>query len=357
MRNQKFSPHPRGRFYPSSCDSPPYPIGLHGEGVAFKRAAGELHRARIDIEHDLRHPLLQGSGPDANLEVRRFGRKRGDNMINKRILLAAMAAIEYGSVTAGAALAQAYPTRPIKIIVPFLAGGTVDIVARQIGQQLSALLGQPVVIDDGPGGGTTIALKAIATQEPDGYTLLLGSTGSLTINPILFKNIEFPGIRNLVRVGMIVTTTNLFAVHSALPVKSVGELVAYAKSNPGKLNHGASLGVPPHSSGGLVQGKDWHRHALCSLSKHSCGDPGFLRGQIQATSESISVMLPHIQAGAARPLVMTQLPRRLPELPDVPTLVKAGLSGYPDEAWMGLITLRARPRRSSGGSTPPSTKV
>ena len=154
-------------------------------------------------------------------------------MINKRFLLAAMAAIGLGSVTASAALAQAYPTRPIKVIVPFLAGGTVDIVARQIGQQLSALLGQPVVIDNRPGGGTTIALKAIATSEPDGYTLLLGSTGSLTINPILFKNIEFPGIRNLVPVGMIVTTTNLFAVHSALPVKSVGELGVWSRSVEG----------------------------------------------------------------------------------------------------------------------------
>ena len=205
-------------------------------------------------------------------------------MINKRILLAAMAAIGLGSVTASAALAQAYPTRPIKIIVPFLAGGTVDIVARQIGQQLSALLGQPVVIDNRPGGGTTIALKAIATSEPDGYTLLLGSTGSLTINPILFKNIEFPGIRNLVPVGMIVTTTNLFAVHSALPVKSVGELVAYAKSNPGKLNHGASLGVPPHLLGEFVRAKTGIDMPYVPYRSTAAAIPDFLSGQIQATS-------------------------------------------------------------------------
>src|SRR5215831_18600816 len=139
-------------------------------------------------------------------------------MIIARMLLAVMATIAHALLAAGAASAQAYPSRPIKIIVPFLAGGTVDIVARQIGQQLSTLLGQPVVIDNRPGGGTTIALKAVATSEPDGYTLLLGSTGSLTINPILFKNVDFPGIRNLVPIGMIVTTTNLFAVRSALPV-------------------------------------------------------------------------------------------------------------------------------------------
>jgi tripartite-type tricarboxylate transporter receptor subunit TctC len=257
-------------------------------------------------------------------------------MINKRVLLAATAAIGLGFVTAGAASAQSYPSRPIRIIVPFLAGGTVDIVARQIGQQLSGLLGQPVVIDNRPGGGTTIALKAVATSEPDGYTLLLGSTGSLTINPILFKNIDFPGIRNLVPIGMIVTTTNLFAVRSALPVKSIDELVAYAKSNPGKLNHGASLGVPPHLLGEFVRAKTGIEMPYVPYRSTAAAIPDFLSGQIQATSESSSVMLPHIQAGAARALVVAGT-KRLPELPDVPTLAEAGLSGFPDEVWMGLV--------------------
>src|SRR5690349_22876988 len=126
-------------------------------------------------------------------------------MINRRRLVAVVAANALSLVMAGSAAAQAYPNRPIKIIVPFLAGGTVDIVARQIGQQLSVLLGQPVIIDNRPGGGTSIALKTTANADPDGYTLLLGSTGSLTINPILFKNLDFPGIRNLVPIGMIVT--------------------------------------------------------------------------------------------------------------------------------------------------------
>lgn len=263
-------------------------------------------------------------------------------MITKRILLAMAATIALAFVTAGAASAEAYPSRPIRIIVPFLAGGTVDIVARQIGHQLSALLGQPVVIDNRPGGGTTIALKAVASSEPDGYTLLLGSTGSLTINPILFKKIEFPGIRNLVPIGMLVTTTNLFAVRSALPVKSIGELVAYAKSNPGKLNHGASLGVPPHLLGEFVRVKTGIDMPYVPYRSTAAAIPDFLAGQIQATSESSSVMLPHIQAGAARALVVAGS-KRLPELPDVPTLVEAGLSGYPDESWMGLVAPQGTP--------------
>src|SRR5262245_4869609 len=221
-------------------------------------------------------------------------------MINKRGLLAMTAAIGLGVITAGAASAHSYPSRPIRIIVPFLAGGTVDIVARQIGQQLSTLLGQPVVMDTRPGGGTTIALKAVAPSEPDGYTLLLGSTGSLTINPILFKNIDFPGIRNLVPIGMIVTTTNLFAVGSALPVKSIDELVAYAKSKPGKRTPGPSRGVAPPSLGEFISAKTAYEMPYVPYRSTAAAIPDFLSGQIQATSESSSVMLPHIQAGAAR---------------------------------------------------------
>jgi tripartite-type tricarboxylate transporter receptor subunit TctC len=263
-------------------------------------------------------------------------------MIIRRTLLAVVATIALGFVTTSAASAQAYPSRPIRIIVPFLAGGTVDIVARQIGQQLSTVLGQPVVIDNRPGGGTTIGLKAVATSDPDGYTLLLGSTGSLTINPILFKKVEFPGIRNLVPVGMLVTTTNLFAVRSALPVKSIDELVAYAKSNPGKVNHGASLGVPPHLLGEFIRAKTGIEMPYVPYRSTAAAIPDFLSGQIQATSESKSVMLPHIQAGAARALVVAGA-KRLSELPDVPTLVEAGLSGYPDESWMGLVAPAGTP--------------
>jgi tripartite-type tricarboxylate transporter receptor subunit TctC len=263
-------------------------------------------------------------------------------MIIRRMLLAVIATMTPALVAAGAASAQAYPSRPIRVIVPFLAGGTVDIVARQVGQQLSAVLGQPVVIDNRPGGGTTIGLKAVATSEPDGYTLLLGSTGSLTINPILFKKVEFPGIRNLVPIGMLVTTTNLFAVRSALPVKSIGELVAYAKSNPGKLNHGASLGAPPHLLGEFVRAKTGIEMPYVPYRSTAAAIPDFLSGQIQATCESSSVMLPHIQAGAARALVVAGA-RRLSELPDVPTLNEAGLSGYPDESWMGLVAPAGTP--------------
>ena len=125
-------------------------------------------------------------------------------------------------------------------------------------------------------------------------------------------------------------------------MKSIGQLVAYAKSNPGKLNHGASLGVPPHLLGEFVRAKTGIDMPYVPYRSTAAAIPDFLSGQIQATSESISVMLPHIQAGAARPLVVAGA-KRLPDLPDVPTLDEAGLSGYPDEAWMGLVAPAGTP--------------
>ncbi len=263
-------------------------------------------------------------------------------MIGRRSLLAAIPALGL-IVTTGAALAQSYPSRPIKIVVPFLAGGTLDTAARVIGQHIAAELGQPVVIDNRPGGGTTIALKAVATSEPDGYTLLLASTGSMVINPILYKKIEFPGLRDLVPIGLLSsTTTNLFAVRSALPVKSIADLVAYAKSNPGKLNHGAALGVPPHLLGEFIRAKTGIEMPYVPYRSTAAVIPDFLSGQIQATSETLSIMLPHIQSGAARALLVVAS-KRLPELPDVPTLEEAGLSGFPSEVWTGIVAPSGTP--------------
>ena len=278
-------------------------------------------------------------------------------MITKRILLAVVAAIGLGFVTASAASAQAYPSRPIRIIVPFLAGGTVDIVARQIGQQLSVLLGQPVVIDNRPGGGTTIALKAVATSEPDGYTLLLGSTGSLTINPILFKNIEFPGIRNLVPVGMIVTTTNLFAVRSALAGEVHRRTRRLREEQSRQAQSRRFAWRSAASVGRIRQGKDWHRHALCSLPQHGCGDSRF---PVRADSGHQREQLGHAAAypGRSRARVgggWYQAPARASRRADVARSRIERLSGRSVDG--ARRPWAARPRRSSSGSTAPSTKL
>ena len=236
----------------------------------------------------------------------------------------------------GAALAQPYPNRPIKLIVPFPAGGTVDIVGRQAAQQLSTALGQTVVVENRPGAGTTIGLKAVATAEPDGYTLLLGSTASLAINPALYKTIDFSPVRNLAPVGMLVTLANLLGAATTVPVNNVKELIAYAKANPGKLTFGASLGAPPHLLGEFFRARAGLDIPFIPYRGTALALPDFLAGQIQLTAEGVTVLTPFIQQGKLRPMVVTGTVR-LPELPDVPTLDEIGLTGYPTEGWIGIV--------------------
>jgi tripartite-type tricarboxylate transporter receptor subunit TctC len=234
------------------------------------------------------------------------------------------------------ALAQSYPDKPIKLVVPFPAGGTVDTVARLISQPLSAYLGQSIVIENRPGAGTTIALKSVALADPDGYTLLLGSTGSLAINPTLYHNLDFGPVRQLVPVAMLVGLPSLLVVSSAVPAASVAELVAFAKANPGKLRHGAALGAPTQLLGEFFRAKTETEIVYVPYRGTAQVLPDLLSGQVQITCESPAILMPYITQGAVRPLLVTSA-SRLPELPQVPTLLELGFDGYPVETWMGLV--------------------
>jgi tripartite-type tricarboxylate transporter receptor subunit TctC len=241
-----------------------------------------------------------------------------------------------------AASAQSYPERPIRLVVPFPPGGTVDTVARLISHPLSEHLGQNIVVENRPGAGTSIALKSVALAEPDGYTLLLGSTGSLAINPALYRNLDFAPVKRLVPVAMLVALPNLLVVSSAVPVSSVAELVAFAKANPGKLRHGAALGAPTQLLGEFFRAKTGIDIGYVPYRGTAQALPDLLSGQVQITCESPALLLPYIAQGAVRPLLVTSA-ARLPELPQVPTLSELGLDGYPVETWMGLVAPPATP--------------
>jgi tripartite-type tricarboxylate transporter receptor subunit TctC len=257
-------------------------------------------------------------------------------MMTERLLLSAILALELLLNAPYPAAAQSYPNKPIKLVVPFPAGGTVDTVGRVVASPLSAHLGQSVVVDNRPGAGTTIALKTVAIADPDGYTLLLGSTGALAINPTLYRNLDFAPVKNLVPVAMLVTVPNMLAVASSVPAKSVSELVAYAKANPGKLRHGAALGAPPHLLGEFFRAKTGTDIVYVPYRGTAQALPDLLSGQVQITAESPAILIPYIQQGTIRPLLVTST-ARLPELPDVPTLLELGLDGYPPETWMGIV--------------------
>jgi tripartite-type tricarboxylate transporter receptor subunit TctC len=243
-----------------------------------------------------------------------------------------------GASTDGASMAgaQSYSTRPIKLVVPFPGGGTVDIVGRLVAQHVGAALGQNIVVDNRPGAGTSIGLKAVASADPDGYTLLLGSTGSLAINPALYKNNDFAPVRKLVPVATVTTGANMLAVAAGVPATSVAELVGLAKANPGKLSHGASLGTPPHLLGEFFRAKTGTDIVYVPYRGTSQAIPDLLAGRTQITAEGSAVLLPYIQQGTIRPIVIASA-TRVPELPDVPTLIEAGLDGYPTETWTGVV--------------------
>ena len=171
-------------------------------------------------------------------------------MIGKQIVLAAVAIIAM-DLNAAEAVAQSYPTRPIKMILPFPPGGPIDTMGRLVAQQMSASLGQNVYIENRAGGGSSIGMRAAATADPDGYTLLFASSGPLAITPALYKNLDYDPNKNFAPVATVSSGPMVLVVPPTLPVKSVQELVAYAKANPGKLNYGATIGTPPHLAWGL----------------------------------------------------------------------------------------------------------
>jgi len=245
------------------------------------------------------------------------------------------------------ARAQTYPSKLIKLVVPLAAGGTPDIVARLVARHLSADLGQNVIVDNHPGAGTTIGLRVAATADPDGYTLLVGSTGSLAVNPALYKTLDFAPIKSLTPVAMVATSPLLLVVASAVPAKTVAELVAYAKANPGKLSHGASLGTPPHLLGTFFKFKTGIDINYIPYKSTASALTDLLGGQVQMTAESPSVLLPLIAQGKIRALAITTAARS-PDLPDVPTMIESGLVGFPPNIWFGIVAPGGTPSHIVG---------
>jgi tripartite-type tricarboxylate transporter receptor subunit TctC len=174
----------------------------------------------------------------------------GGNMLGKRILLLAVLALVLPAT--GPVSAQTYPDKPIKLVVPFPPGGPTDYVARLVAQHLSVNLGQ-VVIDNRPGAGGTIASKSVAGSDPDGYTLLYGSSATLGIAPALYRNVDYDPVKSFAPIALVSRVPFVLGIAATLPPTTLAEFIAYAKANPGKLNFGASIGTPPHLVGELFK--------------------------------------------------------------------------------------------------------
>ena len=252
-----------------------------------------------------------------------------------RTSLLALAAAATVLAATGPAPAQNYPDKSIRLIVPFPPGGPMDVMARLVGQKMSSSLGQPVIVENRAGAGGTIGSKAVATAEPDGYTLLWGSSGTLAISPALYKNLDYDP-KAFMPIALVAKLPHVFVVTPDLPAKTVQEFVAYAKANPGKLNYGASLGTPPHLMGTLFKTMSGIDIVYIPYKGAAPSITDLLGGRTQMTFDALTVLYPLIQECKLRALAVTSL-QRWPALPDVPTMIESGYAGFPSDAWAGVL--------------------
>jgi tripartite-type tricarboxylate transporter receptor subunit TctC len=238
---------------------------------------------------------------------------------------------------ADAALAQSWPSRPLRLVIPFAPGGGADIAGRVIGQELGDVLGQAVVIENRTGAGGTIAPNNVAKSPPDGYSLVLGHLGGIAIAPHLYKDLPFDPINDLAPVTLVVNGLSVLVVNPDLPVKNVGELIAHAKAKPGQLSFSsAGSGTDTHLAGELF--KSMTGTAMVHVPYRG-GAPALvdlLAGRVQLSFASVATTISAIQAGTLRALAMTGK-NRFEGLPGVPTIAEAGVPGYEINNWYGIF--------------------
>jgi tripartite-type tricarboxylate transporter receptor subunit TctC len=232
--------------------------------------------------------------------------------------------------------ADSYPERPIKIVVPFPAGGPTDVAARLIAQSLSSTLGQNVVVENISGAGGRIGAKAVAGANPDGYTLLLGGTNVNAMLGVIYNNLSFEAIRSFVPVAAICVDSMVLAVSPHVPVTTVRELVGYAKTNPGKLKYGAPPGIYTHLAGEFFKVKTETDILFVPYKGAAPAITDVLGGHIDMVFNAKSALLTLIQEGKLRGLAVTSQ-ARWPELPNTPTMNEVGVLGFPKEIWFGLL--------------------
>ena len=241
------------------------------------------------------------------------------------------------------ASAQSYPTKPIRLVVPFPPGGATDILARDVAQKLTEAWGQSVIVDNRPGAGGNIGSELVAKSAPDGYTLEMGTVGTHAINASLYAKMPYDHVKDFTPVILVAGVPNVLVVNPSVPANSVAELIAYAKANPGKLNFASSgNGTSIHLSGELfkVMAGVQITHIPYKGSTPALQD--LLAGQVQMMFDNLPPSLPQIKAGKLRALAVTSL-TRAPALPDVPTLSESGLPGFEASSWFGILAPAGTP--------------
>lgn len=257
---------------------------------------------------------------------------------------AACALLAATSLIAAPAFAQTYPTKPIRLIIPFPPGGPNDILGRVLAQKMSEQLGQQVIIDNRGGGGGIIGAELAAKAAPDGYTLLLGGTASLSINPGLRKQLPYDPIKDFAAVSLVGTAPSILVTHPTVPVKTVRELIELAKAKPGKLNFAsAGIGTPPHLAGELFKNMAGVDMVHVPYKGGGPALTDLLAGQVGIYFCGISSALPFVKEGKLRGIAVTSA-KRTAVMPEMPTIAESGLPGYEVGNWYAIVAPAATPR-------------
>jgi tripartite-type tricarboxylate transporter receptor subunit TctC len=237
---------------------------------------------------------------------------------------------------AAAASAQSFPSKPITLVVPFPPGGTTDVLARTVAQKLNEAWGQPVIVDNKPGAGATIGATYVAKAPADGYTLLMGAVHH-TIASGLYSSLPYDFQKDLAPITVVALVPNVLAVNPEVPAKSVKELVAYGKANPSKLSYGSNgQGTLQHLIGEQFSALNGVEMLHVPYKGSGPLTTDLLAGQVTMSFDTITPVLPHIQAGKLRALAVTTA-KRSPALPDVPTLAESGMTGFDQGSWFGIL--------------------
>jgi tripartite-type tricarboxylate transporter receptor subunit TctC len=236
-----------------------------------------------------------------------------------------------------AVFAQAYPSKPIKVVVPFPAGGIADIYGRIVAAKLTENWGQPVVVENRTGAGGNIGADLVAKSAPDGYTIGIGSIGTHAVNPTLFARMPYDAINDFAPIAHLLEAEGLLVVHPSVPVKSVTELIAYARANPGKLTFAsAGMGTASHLAGELFKAMARVEMAHIPYKGNVPAITDLLAGQTSLIFATMPTVLPHVKAGKLRPLA-TIGAQRSAAAPDMPTVAEAGLPGFAVTNWIGFF--------------------
>jgi tripartite-type tricarboxylate transporter receptor subunit TctC len=240
------------------------------------------------------------------------------------------------------ALAQAWPSKPIRVVVPFPAGGGIDTVARIVVPKMSEALGQPMVIDNRSGAGGTVGTEVVARATPDGH-VLLATFASHSMNATLYRDLSYDTEKAFAPISLIATVPNILVVHPSLPATTVGDLISLARKRPGDINYASvGNGTPAHLSAELFNLMAGIRMTHIPYKGAPASIIGMITGETQLTFTTVLIALPHVKAGKLRPLAVATL-ARTPLLPEVPTVDQSGLKGYESIAWYGLLAPAGTP--------------